>query len=101
MEGEGVEKCGWIMMGVVSIGIGAILEYDRASSVVRRAVTAVQASPAIPEVDEAASAMADRPNDSFHLTEPDLHSYLVPHPFIFALVGSLASTGTSSRIAVM
>jgi protein SMG6 len=56
MEGE---KCGWIMMGVVNIGIGAILEYDRASSVVRRAVTAVQASPATSEVDEAASAMAD------------------------------------------
>jgi hypothetical protein len=42
-----------------------------------------------------------QPNDSFHSTKPDLHSYFVPHLFIFALVGSLASTRTSSRIAVI
>ena len=33
MEGEGVEEREWIMMGVINIG--AILEYGRASSVVR------------------------------------------------------------------
>jgi protein SMG6 len=67
MEGEDVEKCGWIMMDVVNIDIGAILEYDRASSIIRRAVTAVQASPATSEVDEAASAMADEYLISFKL----------------------------------
>lgn len=35
MEGEGVEGREWIMMGVINIG--AIVEYGRASSVVRRA----------------------------------------------------------------
>jgi protein SMG6 len=55
------------MVGVVNKGIGAILEYDRASSVVRRAMTAVQASPATSEADEAASAMADEYLISFKL----------------------------------
>jgi hypothetical protein len=35
MEGEGVEEREWVMMGVVNLG--AVLEYGRASSVVRRA----------------------------------------------------------------
>jgi hypothetical protein len=35
MEGEGVEDRKWIMMCVVNIG--AVLEHDRASSVVRKA----------------------------------------------------------------
>ncbi|KIM74610.1 hypothetical protein PILCRDRAFT_14274 [Piloderma croceum F 1598] len=67
MEGESVKKCGWIMMGVVNIGIGIILEYNRASSIIRRAVMAVQASPATSEVDKVASAMADEYLISFKL----------------------------------
>ena len=35
MEGEGVEEREWVMMGIVNLG--AVLEYGRASSVVRRA----------------------------------------------------------------
>jgi hypothetical protein len=35
MEGDGVEEREWVMMGVINIG--AVLEYGRASSVVRRA----------------------------------------------------------------
>src|ERR1700734_2651732 len=45
------------MMGMVNIG--TILEHGRALSVVRRAVTAVQASPATSKVDEVASMMTD------------------------------------------
>lgn len=35
MEGEGVEEREWVMMGVINLG--ALLEYGRASSLIRRA----------------------------------------------------------------
>jgi protein SMG6 len=34
MEGEGIEEREWVMMGVINLG--AVLEYGRASSVIRR-----------------------------------------------------------------
>jgi hypothetical protein len=34
MEGEGIEECEWVMMGVINLG--AVLEYGRASSIIRR-----------------------------------------------------------------
>jgi protein SMG6 len=81
MEGKGVEEREWIMTGVINIG--AMLEYGRASSVVRRAVTAVQASPATSEAGEAASAMADEYPIPFNLTAQLMFamlSHVLKHP---------------------
>jgi len=52
------EECEWVMMGMVNIG--AILEHSRALSIIRRAVTTVQASPATSKADKVASTMVDK-----------------------------------------